>query len=278
MIDILKKNTFLIFFCIIVSIISSLLQVKIPFYVAKIFEEFNDSDIKKTLFIFALIYLLKSFFELLAKSYIFLLQNKVRVEIVRSNLEKNSKTNEMKITILKEDSERLSIAIANSMYMAGNLTVMFMTSYLLIKTNNILALPIVSFMVFSYVYIYVLAPKIRGMYLKELSSQEKYKKNVLGLIAGDSNLIKIVSSLKTVITDGFNYDYYEAKSQLYVELFTVFFMVTYLVLGYLFDSEFFTAKLLEFFGYFGLFVMTTLQFFSITYTYIGLKESMNRVS
>lgn len=287
MLNSMRNNSTLIMLAIICLAIAAFCQLLIPSLIARELSNIVNGDNNlEFLIIFSLAFLCKIAAQGSGNCLASYIESDTRfflISIIVHNVK--PMTIASRITLIKEDAERVASAVHELIHLAGSCILTFAAAYLLLNENLYFSIPLIIIAAFTSRHIKTATTKIQNIYTKEIENEELYKASIL------KSLNLIISRPKyshACLNENFRlldeatharYQYNKASLILsfWPELTIAFSSVFVIMLGATLSTELFGVQLIAYLGYIGIFTMASANSVRLAISLIGVNVSVRRI-
>lgn len=283
----MRKNAALIALSVILLAIASYCQLLMPSYVAEgISSIINGEQNFMCLFAFFVAFLCKNTAQSLGSCLASYIESDTRFLLINSIINNaHAKSVATRITLIKEDAERVASAVSEIIHLAGSCILTISTAYILINQTIYFLVPIIIITVFTARHIRSAAEKVQEYYKVEIKKEELYKASILNIF--NMNSSKQSSIHASLAENSFHLDeatharYHYNKMTLLVsfwpEIIIAAGTVFIIMLSATFSTELFGVQLIAYLGYIGIFSMASANTVRMALSLIGISVSVNRI-
>lgn len=283
----MRNNPTLITLAIICLAIAAFCQLLIPSIIARGLSSIVNGDHNlEFLIVFSLAFLCKIAAQGLGSCLASYIESDTRFFLISLIVHDVKQTTiASRVTLIKEDAERVASAVHELIHLAGSCILTFAAAYLLLNENFYFSIPLIIITVFTSRYIKTATIKIQKFYITEIEKEELYKASILNSF----NLR--ISRLKyshAYLNENFRlldeatharYQYNKASLILsfWPELTIAFSAVFVIMLSATLSTELFGVQLIAYLGYIGIFTMASANSVRLAISLIGVQVSVRRI-
>ncbi|BBP73653.1 hypothetical protein PHLH6_56570 [Pseudomonas sp. Seg1] len=287
MLSCLFKNAIMISSAIGFLAIAAYCQLQIPSILAQGLTNItNGNHSLKFFLIFSLSFLCKIFAQSIGNSLAAYAEACTRFFLISSVVHNPSQcTIGSRITLIKEDAERVASAVHDFIHLAGSCILTFATAYTLLNENAYFTLPIIIITALTSTYIKYGAARIEKMYTIEIEQEELYKDSIIKTLnipathKEDSthHLNKSLDLLKKATHARYRYNKASLVMCFWPELLIALGTAFVIIIIASSTPELFGTKLIAYLGYIGIFTMASANSIKLAIALIGVNISIKRI-
>lgn len=283
----IRKNAILILLAIIFLTIASYCQLLIPSFVAQGLSNIINGELNPTYLLpFFLVFLCKSATQSLGSCLASYIESDTRFALINSIIHSTAPQRvATRVTLIKEDAERVASAVSESIHLAGSCILTISTAYILINDNIYFSAPIIIITALTLQHIRLSAKKVQDDYKTEIKKEELYKASILSIFnAVTSKQSSIHASLTEnfqLLGDATHARYQYNKTTLILsfwpEIIIAISSVFIIMLSATLSTELFGVQLIAYLGYIGIFSMASANSVRMALSLIGTNVSIQRI-
>jgi ABC-type multidrug transport system fused ATPase/permease subunit len=269
-------------------------QVKMPFYSAEVIKNIdNVSLLKQSLNTLLIVFLLKSFLLVISQASGLYYKEAIRLLLVKQiSLKALTLEKGKSLTLIKEDSERVTQAIFEGINGFGAAVLFMFTIYATAINEKFLALTMVVVFVFTFFYIRVVKNKVEFLYKNELEKEECYKDSLMSAIANrrknslmkvekiatKSFIIPTQEALSQTIRARLQYSLNIMKFEFSPQIFASVIIALFIIFLITIKKSMLGPEFVMYLGYIFLFTTTSQQVINSSISFVANKHSLSRLS
>lgn len=190
-----------------------------------------------------------------------------------------------RLTLVKEDAERVALAVSELIQLSGSCILTIFTAYILLSENLYFFAPIVIIAIFTTTHVRSATSKIQEAYKKEIKKEEIYKTSIIHLFNlsasrpqfEQTNFTENYRHLEEATYARYQYNKTALMLSFWPELTIAFCAVLIIMFSASFATDLFGVKLIAYLGYIGIFSMASANSVNLAISLIGINVSVKRI-
>lgn len=283
----LQKNLILFLFSTMCLTLAAVCQLLIPSIVAKGLTALSSGAFSTNLYlVLTTIFLAKLAMQTLGNSMAALMEAKSRFLLINFVVhDKRPYPLNFRVTMIKEDAEKIASVLHDSTHLAGSCILTFATAYILLRENAYFFIPLILITALTCVQLIYAKPKIQSLYKAEMVNEDLYKESLISTFSSptidDQNSQALITScnerLKNTIRARYKYQKANAIQCFWPEMAISAGTVSVVIFSATATPELFGERLIACLGYVGIFTMASTSSIRLGITMIGVRVSVSRI-
>lgn len=283
----LQKNVALFLFSTMCLTLAAACQLLIPSIVAEALTALSSGTVSTNLYVVLIaVFLSKLAAQTLGSSLAALLEAKSRFSLINFIVhDERPCPLSSRVTMIKEDAEKIASVLHDSIHLAGSCILTFATAYILLRENTYFLIPLIFITTLTCVQLKFAKPRIQSLYKAEMINEELYKESLISTFSSptidEQNLQALISSssecLSHTIQARYKYQKANAIQCFWPEMAISAGTVSVIIFSATATPELFGERLIAYLGYVGIFTMASTSSIRLGITMIGVKVSVGRV-
>lgn len=283
----LRKNAALFLFSTMSLTLAAACQLLIPSIVAEGLTALSSGAVSTNLyFILTTVFLSKLATQTLGSSMAALMEAKSRFSLINFIVhDERPCPLSSRVTMIKEDAEKIASVLHDSIHLAGSCILTFATAYILLRENAYFLIPLIFITTLTCVQLKFAKPQIQSLYKAEMSNEDLYKESLISTFSSptidEQSLQSLISNsdecLSNTIQARYKYQKANAIQCFWPEMAISAGTVSVIIFSATATPELFGERLITYLGYVGIFTMASTSSISLGITMIGVKVSVGRV-
>lgn len=186
-----------------------------------------------------------------------------------------------KITLVKEDAERVAHAIGDCLVLISSMALTLLAGYYLLRGHSFFSAPLVLVVVSLAVYFRYVRASVGRNYRDELIKDEYYKSSVAKLIflaeKGGGDFQENTKCLADLVVARYKYETWNAIVSFFPEITIAVCSALVVLVSATFYPDFFTVKLIVYMSYLGIISMSSVHAIEVVLTFVGVDQSLKRI-
>lgn len=282
----LRKNLVLFLLSVICLTLAATCQLLIPSVVAKSLTALTSGAIRAELYwILIAVFLTKLSTQTLGSSLATLIEARSRFMLIDFIVhDERPSPLWSRVTMIKEDAEKIASVIHDSIHFIGTCILTFSTAYILFKENVYFLLPIASIVTLTCVQLRFAKPVIQRLYEAEMSKEELYKESLINTFNvssdGERSKIQLARSyghLNDTVRARYKFQKASTLHSFWPEMAISAGTASVIFFSATATPELFGERLIACLGYIGIFAMASTTSIRLGIAMIGVKVSLNRI-
>lgn len=283
----LRKNGALFLFSTICLILAAACQLLIPSIVAEGLTALSSGAVSTNLyFLLTAIFLSKLATQTLGSSMAALMEAKSRFSLINFIVhDERPCPLSSRVTMIKEDAEKIASVLHDSIHLAGSCILTFATAYILLRENTYFFIPLIFIMTLTCVQLKFAKLHIQSLYKAEMINEDLYKESLISTFSSctidEQSSQSLISNsnecLSNTIQARYKYQKANAIQCFWPEMAISAGTVSVIIFSATATPELFGERLIAYLGYVGIFTMASTSSIRLGITMIGVKVSVGRV-
>lgn len=283
----LQKNVALFLFSTMCLTLAAACQLLIPSIVAEGLTALSSGAVSINLyFILTAVFLSKLATQTLGSSMAALMEAKSRFSLINFIVhDERPCPLSCRVTMIKEDAEKIASVLHDSIHLAGSCILTFATAYILLRENAYFFIPLTFIIVLTCVQLKFVKPQIESLYKAEMINEDLYKESLISTFSSpttdEQSYQALISSsnecLRNTILARYKYQKANAIQCFWPEMAISAGTVSVIIFSATATPELFGERLIAYLGYVGIFTMASTSSIRLGITMIGVKVSVGRV-
>ncbi len=283
----LQKNVALFLFSTMCLTLAAACQLLIPSIVAEGLTALSSGAVSTNLyFILTAVFLSKLATQTLGSSMAALMEAKSRFSLINFIVhDERPCPLSCRVTMIKEDAEKIASVLHDSIHLAGSCILTFATAYILLRENAYFFIPLTFIIVLTCVQLKFVKPQIQSLYKAEMINEDLYKESLISTFSSpttdEQSYQALISSsnecLRNTILARYKYQKANAIQCFWPEMAISAGTVSVIIFSATATPELFGERLIAYLGYVGIFTMASTSSIRLGITMIGVKVSVGRV-
>lgn len=281
------KNAILISLAVAFLAIAAFCQLHIPSVLAQGLTDITNGNHSLAFFsVFSLLFLCKIFAQSIGNSLATYIESCTRFFLISSIVHNSSQcTIGSRITLIKEDAERVATAVHDFIHLAGSCILTVAAAYKLFNENAYFTAPIITITALTSAYIRYGAARIKKMYTIEIEQEELYKNSIittlnLPIIKKKNPALYLNENfrlLKKATRARYRYNKASLIMCFWPELVVALGTAFVIIISASSAPVLFGTKLIAYLGYIGIFTMASANSIKLAIALIGVNISIKRI-